>query len=246
MAEVLRLSGLVAGYGAADVLHGIDLHVEHGEVVTVLGPNGAGKSTVLKAIFGMLDIREGSVVVAGQDVTGLPPEELVRRGVGYVPQLRNVFPHLNVRETLEIGTMGADPERGAADADAVLELFPVLKERMKQRVGTMSGGQRQMVAMARALMAKPSFLLLDEPSAGLAPNLVASVFESVRRISEEVPILLVEQNAGEALRISDRAYVLDQGRNRFQGPAAELAQDDEVAELYLGGRKEEMGKGEEE
>ncbi len=239
MAEVLRLTGLVAGYGAADVLHGIDLHVDEGEVVTVLGPNGAGQSTVLKAIFGMLDIRDGTVVVAGQDVTGLPPEDLVRRGVGYVPQLRNVFPHLNVRETLEIGAMGADPERGAADVDEVLELFPDLRPRMKQRVGTMSGGQRQMVAMARALMAKPSFLLLDEPSAGLAPNLVASVFDAVRRIATQVPILLVEQNAGEALRISDRAYVLDQGRNRFQGPAAELAQDDEVAELYLGGRKME-------
>ncbi len=238
MVEALEIHDLVAGYGAADVLHGIDLHVAQGEVVTVLGPNGAGKSTVLKAVFGMLDIRSGQILVGGDDVTGASPEELVRKGVGYVPQLRNVFPNLSVQETLAIGAIGADPGRGAATRDDVLALFPDLSGRLRQRVGTMSGGQRQMVAMARALMAKPQLLLLDEPSAGLAPNLVESVFQAVRRIAQEVPVLLVEQNAGEALRVADRAYVLDQGRNRFQGAAAELADDDEVARLYLGAVEE--------
>ncbi len=235
MAEALRVEALVAGYGAADVLHGIDLHVEQ-EIVTILGPNGAGKSTVLKAIFGLLDIRSGRVAVDGVDVTGQSPQAMVRSGVGYVPQLRNVFPSLTVEENLQIGAMGAAQ---ASDMQDVLDLFPDLTSRRRQRAGTLSGGQRQMVAMGRALMARPSFLMLDEPSAGLAPNLVESVFDAVRRIAEQVPVLLVEQNAGAALRVSDRAYVLDQGRNRFQGPAAELADNDEVARLYLGGGEEE-------
>ncbi len=233
-ARILDVRGLVAGYGQSHILHGVDAHVDEGEIVCVIGPNGAGKSTLLKAIFGLLTIHDGAIDVRGEALVGLSPQQIVRQGIAYVPQLKNVFTNLSVRENLEIGAYirGGNLE----GLDRVHELFPILAERARQRVGTLSGGQRQMVAMGRALMSDPKLLLLDEPSAGLAPNLVDTVFQAIRAIAESgVPILLVEQNAKKALAISDRGYVLDQGRNRFEGPASQLLANPDVGKLYLGG-----------
>ncbi len=232
--RVLDVRDLVAGYGQSQILHGINAHVDEDEIVCVIGPNGAGKSTLIKAIFGLLTIHDGTIRVRGEDLVGSSPQQVVRRGIAYVPQLKNVFGNLTVRENLEIGAYirGGNPEGLAR----VYELFPILAERSRQRVGTMSGGQRQMVAMGRALMSNPKLLLLDEPSAGLAPNLVDTVFQAIRAIAESgVPILLVEQNAKQALAIADRGYVLDQGRNRFEGPASALLANPDVGKLYLGG-----------
>lgn len=235
MDRALDATGIVAGYTSSfDILHGVDLHVDIGETVCIIGPNGAGKSTFIKVVFGLLAPRSGSVRLLGRDVTGTPPDEMVERGMGYVPQLANVFPTLTVEENLEIGAW----TQAEAVEDAmreVFELFPVLRERRHQKVGTMSGGQRQMVAMGRALMGRPRLLLLDEPSAGLAPNIVDDVFANVRRIADAgVSILLVEQNARKGLAASDRGYVLDMGRNRLEGSGEELLHDPEVARLYLG------------
>ncbi len=232
--RVLDVRGLVAGYGQSQILHGVDAHVNEGEIVTVIGPNGAGKSTLLKAVFGLLTIHGGAIELNGQTLVGSTPQQVVRQGIAYVPQIKNVFPNLTVRENLEIGAYirGGNPE----GLERVHSLFPILAERARQRVGTMSGGQRQMVAMGRALMSDPQLLLLDEPSAGLAPNLVANVFQAIGSIAQAgVPILLVEQNAKQALAISDRGYVLDQGRNRFEGPASDLLSNPNVGKLYLGG-----------
>lgn len=235
-APVLQVRGLHAGYGDTRIVHGVDLEVGAHEVVAVLGPNGAGKSTVLKAVCGLAAVHAGSIVLRGADLTAMPPDALTRHGIGYVPQLDNVFPNLTVAENLDMGRLGA--ARGT-DTDAttqhVRELFPALVEKWKARAGSLSGGQRQMLAMARALVAGPQLLLLDEPSAGLAPNLMTDVFDAVRRVAAEgVPILLVEQNARRALAVAHRAYILDAGSNAFSGTADELLADADVARLYLG------------
>ena len=232
---LLVASDLVAGYvPEVDVLEGVSLNVPKGEIATVVGPNGAGKSTLIRTIFGLLQPRRGSVTLHGEDLTGLRPHTIARRGMSYVPQLDNVFPSLSVEENLEMGSL--ERARTSERIAAMYELFPRLGERRGQAAGTMSGGERQMLAMARALMPDPHVLLLDEPSAGLAPAFVEAVFEQVRRINEAgVTVVMVEQNARRALAMSDRGYVLDLGRNRFQGRGRDLLDDDEVARLYLGG-----------
>ena len=232
---VLMVEDLVAGYvPEVDILSGVQLTVHEGEVVTVIGPNGAGKSTLIKSIFGLLPPRRGRVMLRGEDLTGLRPHSITRRGMSYVPQLDNIFQSLTVEENLEMGAH--EPSEADAEMDRVFELFPRLGERRAQTAGTMSGGERQMVAMGRALMPRPEVLLLDEPSAGLAPAFVEAIFVKVEEINDQgVTIVMVEQNARRALNMSDRGYVLDLGQNRFEGPGKELLEDPKVAELYLGG-----------
>jgi branched-chain amino acid transport system ATP-binding protein len=231
---ILEATDLVSGYGDAEIVHGVDIEVEPEEMVCIIGPNGAGKSTLMKAIFGLIDVWEGRVELAGSDVTGYRPDEIVRVGASYVPQRNNIFPNLTVRENLEMGGY-IQEEVSEADFQEVYERFPILEERQNQKAGTMSGGQQQMVAMGAGLMIDPDILLVDEPSAGLAPDLVEEMFERVRRIKEQgTAVLMVEQNARQALRYSDRGYVLDQGENRFVGTGEELLESDEIRELYLG------------
>ncbi|MFD5157051.1 ABC transporter ATP-binding protein [Streptomyces hawaiiensis] len=234
-APVLAADDIVAGYvPGVDVLRGCSVEVRPGEVVGVIGPNGAGKSTLVKAVFGLLRVRGGKVRLRGEDVTGRPAHELVRRGVGYVPQLQNVFPTLTVEENLRMGVY-VRPKDHARRVTAVEELFPLLADRRKQKAGAMSGGERQMLAMARALMMEPQLLLLDEPSAGLSPLHQDHVFDRCRMInSAGVAVLMVEQNARRCLQLCDRGYVLDQGRNAYTGTGAALLHDEKVIELYLG------------
>jgi neutral amino acid transport system ATP-binding protein len=232
---LLVTEDVVGGYVAeVDVLNGVSIRVAEGEIVTVIGPNGAGKSTLIKTIFGLLRPRQGSITFEGEDITTLKPHECTQRGLSYVPQLDNVFPTLTVEENLEMGSL--DTSRTADQIDRMYELFPRLGERRTQAAGTMSGGERQMVAMARALMPDPRALLLDEPSAGLAPAFVDAIFQKVEDVNRAgVTIVMVEQNARRALAMSDRGYVLDLGQDRFEGPGRELLDDPKVAELYLGG-----------
>ena len=233
---VLETRGLVAGYiPDVDVLHGVDLTVMPGEIVTIVGPNGAGKSTLIRAVIGLLTPREGTVLLRGEEITGTKPHRIAALGIGYVAQRDNVFATLSVEENLELGAtaLGADAE---PRLPRVLDLFPRLRERRRQRAGTLSGGERQMLAMARALVAEPDLLLLDEPSAGLSPLAMETIFEKIREINAAgVPILMVEQNARRALAMSDRGYVLDLGRNRFEGTGPALLHDPKVIDLYLGG-----------
>jgi len=232
---LLAAEGLVAGYvPEVDILDDVSFAVEEGEIATVVGPNGAGKSTLIRTIFGLLRPRAGRVTLKGEDLTGLKPHAIARRGMSYVPQLDNVFPSLSVEENLEMGSLARSHTRKRVDA--MYELFPRLGERRGQAAGTMSGGERQMLAMARALIPDPHVLLLDEPSAGLAPAFVEATFAQVREINAAgVTVVMVEQNARRALAMSDRGYVLDLGRNRFQGAGRDLLDDPQVAELYLGG-----------
>ncbi|MBC2900600.1 ABC transporter ATP-binding protein [Streptomyces cupreus] len=232
---VLTAEDLVAGYlPGVDVLRGCSVRVEPGELVGVIGPNGAGKSTLIKAVFGLLRVRGGTVRLLGEDVTNRPAHEQVRRGVGYVPQLQNVFPALTVEENLRMGIY-LRPKDFARRAAELEELFPVLAARRKQKAGSMSGGERQMLAMARALMMEPRLLLLDEPSAGLSPAHQDLVFERVKGINGAgVAVLMVEQNARRCLQICHRGYVLDQGRNAYTGTGSGLLHDEKVIELYLG------------
>ncbi len=232
---VLATEGLVAGYiPGVNILNDVSISVRPGEIVTVIGPNGAGKSTLIKTIFGLLHPREGRVLFKGEDITKEKPHNCTRRGLSYVPQLDNVFQSLTVEENLEVGSLQRSSTEG--QIGRMYELFPRLGERRRQAAGTMSGGERQMLAMARALMPDPELLLLDEPSAGLAPAFVEATFEQIERINNSgVTIVMVEQNARRALRMSDRGYVLDVGTNRFEGPGKQLLEDPKVAELYLGG-----------
>jgi branched-chain amino acid transport system ATP-binding protein len=234
--SVLALEGVHAGYGENTVLHGVSLRIERGEVVVVIGPNGAGKSTAMKAIFGMLNITGGRVVLEGAEITGLAPDRVVREGVCYVPQVGNVFVSLSVQENLEMGAyLRRDDFRPRLGE--IYAMFPDLAEKRRQPAGSLSGGQRQMVAMGRALMLEPKLLMLDEPTAGLSPRYRGEIFETVRRINASgVPILMVEQNAKQALGIADRAYVLVDGENRHEGTGAELLADREVARLFLGAK----------
>jgi ABC-type branched-subunit amino acid transport system ATPase component len=235
---ILVADSLVVGYGEVDIVKGASVQVHPGEVVVILGPNGAGKSTLMKAVAGLLKPRGGRVLLEGRDVAGLPPQALVAAGLACVPQVSNVFPSLTVDENLDMGAfLRNDAEGVEASRRRVRELFPTLGERAGERVGRMSGGQRQMVAIGRALMTDPRVLLLDEPSAGLAPNLQDLVFEQVRRIADAgTPVLMVEQNAKKALARSDRGYVLDQGQNRYEGRGVDLLNDPNVGKLYLGSR----------
>jgi branched-chain amino acid transport system ATP-binding protein len=238
-APVLEARDVVAGYvPEVDILGGASIEVGRGEVVSIVGPNGAGKSTLVKAVVGLVRPRAGDVRLGGRSIVGMQPNRIARLGVGYVPQVRNVFRTLTVEENLQIGTYIPS---AAGDADAataaVLELFPRLAERRRQPAGVLSGGERQMLAMARALVAAPQLLLLDEPSAGLSPAFVDIVFDKVAEIAATgVTVLMVEQNATRALAISHRGYVLELGRVRFEGPGQELLADPKVRELYLGGR----------
>ena len=232
---LLRCDQVVAGYvPGVNILNGCDLYVDDGELVGIIGPNGAGKSTLLKAMFGLVTIRSGTVVLRGEDITGLKAHALVRKGVGFVPQTENVFPSLTIEENLEMGSYQT-PKRFAERFDFVAGLFPALADRRKQRAGSLSGGERQMVAMGRALMMEPSVIFLDEPSAGLSPALQDEVFIRVRQINRAgVSVVMVEQNARRCLQICDRGYVLDQGRNAYTASGKELANDPKVIELYLG------------
>jgi len=233
---LLEARNVVAGYGDAEILHGVDLDVGDREIVTIVGPNGAGKSTLMKAIYGLIDCWKGTVTLSGEDITPLRADQVTEHGMCYVPQRANVFPTLTVKENLEMGAY-TKTEVTAADFERVWERFPILEERQTQKAGTMSGGQQQMLALSSALMIDPEILLVDEPSAGLAPDLVDDMFDRLQAIREgtDTAILMVEQNARKALAISDRGYVLDMGENRFEGPGQALLEREEVAELYLGG-----------
>ena len=232
---LLHADALVAGYlPGVNILNECSLVLHPGELVGIIGPNGAGKSTLLKALFGLVQIREGSLRLAGEEISNLRADALVQRGVGFVPQTNNVFPSLTIEENLQMGVYQT-PHKFAERLEVVLALFPELTHRRKQRAGALSGGERQMVAMARALMPEPSVLLLDEPSAGLSPVRQDEAFLRTRRINKAgVSVVIVEQNARRALQICDRAYVLDQGRNAYSGPGRELMNDPKVIELYLG------------
>jgi neutral amino acid transport system ATP-binding protein len=232
---ILAADGVVAGYiPEVDILNGVSMRVDEGEIVTVIGPNGAGKSTLVKTVFGLLHPRQGRVVFRGKDISGRKPHEITRLGLSYVPQLDNVFQSLTVEENLEMGSLDRSRTRDAMDR--MYELFPRLGERRSQAAGTMSGGERQMLAMARALMPDPQVLLLDEPSAGLAPAFVEAIFEKIGDVNRAgVTLVMVEQNARRALGMSTRGYVLDLGATKFEGTGHELLEDPKVAELYLGG-----------
>jgi len=232
---LLEVSDLDAGYGDLQILDSVDLTVADGEYVTIVGPNGAGKSTVMKSVFGLTTYMGGSVSFADEEISGLRPEEIIRTGIGYVPQNDNVFSSLSVIENLEMGAYILDsvPQDRL---DRVFERFPILDERRQQKAGTMSGGQQQMLAMGRALMLDPDLLLLDEPSAGLAPDLVDDMFDRIDTINDDgTAILMVEQNAKEALRRCDRGYVLVQGQNRYEDSGEALLGDDQVRQDFLGG-----------
>ena len=232
---LVRVDDLFAGYvPGVNILNGCDLHCSEGELVGIIGPNGAGKSTLLKSMLGMVSIRSGTVRLRGEDITGAKAHQLVAQGVGFVPQTNNVFPRLTIEENLQMG-LYHEPKRFSERFDYVAELFPALASRRKQRAGSLSGGERQMVAMGRALMPAPSVLLLDEPSAGLSPALQDEVFIRCRQINATgVSIVMVEQNARRCLQICDRGYVLDQGRNAYTASGKDLMNDPKVIELYLG------------
>jgi ABC-type branched-subunit amino acid transport system ATPase component len=234
---LLAAESLTAGYGRMDILHDVSLTVDVNEIVSIIGPNGAGKSTAFKTIVGFLRPRAGRVLFNGEEITGLRPDLVLRRGLAYVPQGRIVFPQMTVLENLEMGAyIERDSARVAAALEQVYALFPILAERRKQNAGTMSGGEQQMVAIARALMTTPKLILLDEPSLGLSPKFVTLIFEKLIALRQAgYTLMLVEQNATRALAIADRAYVLELGRNRFEGPGPRLLADPEVKRLYLGG-----------
>jgi ABC-type branched-subunit amino acid transport system ATPase component len=234
---LLLAEHVTAGYGRIDILHDVTLAVRPGEIVSVIGPNGAGKSTAFKTIVGFLRPRAGRVKFNGEDITGLRPDLVLRRGLAYVPQGRIVFPQMTVLENLEMGGyVVRDRARLAAALGRVFALFPILHERRRQKAGTMSGGEQQMVAMGRALMTEPRLIMLDEPSLGLSPKFVSLVFEKlVEMKTTGYTLMLVEQNATRALAVADRGYVLELGRNRFEGPGRDLLVDPEVKRLYLGG-----------
>ncbi len=232
---VIECNGIAAGYvKGLNILQGVDLIVNEKEIVSIIGPNGAGKSTLLKAIMGIINISGGRFFINGVEKTNTPTHQIVNEGVGYVPQVENVFPSLTIEENLEIGSWSVK-DNIKQSISKIFDDFPMLKERQRDKAGNLSGGQRQILALARALVTSPSILLLDEPSAGLSPVAIKEVFEIVKEInSRGVAILLVEQNATRALNFSDRGYVLDQGRNAYQGKGQELLDDPRVIDLYLG------------
>ncbi|GAB7089800.1 ABC transporter ATP-binding protein [Halorubrum luteum] len=232
---LLDVADLDAGYGDLQILEGVDLAVDDGEYVTIVGPNGAGKSTVMKSIFGLTTFMGGTITFDGEEISNRRPEDIIRTGIGYVPQSDNVFPSLSVMENLEMGAYILDdvPQERVR---RVFDRFPILEERKTQKAGTMSGGQQQMLAMGRALMLDPDLLMLDEPSAGLAPDLVDEMFDRIDTINDDgTAILMVEQNAKEALRRCDRGYVLVQGQNRYEDAGDALLANEQVRQDFLGG-----------
>ncbi len=232
---VLSIDNLSGGYGEADIIHGISLEINAGEIVVVIGPNGAGKSTAMKAVFGLLRLSGGSVHLAGEEITNMDPAQVVDKGVCYVPQTNNVFPTLTVHENLEMGAyIRKDDFRSRLEE--IYEMFPPLAEKKKQAAGELSGGQRQMVAMGKALMLEPTLLMLDEPTAGLSPLYRNEIFQIIRQINDSgVPILMVEQNAKQSLAVASRGYVLVDGQNRTTGKGTDLLNDPEIAKMFLGG-----------
>jgi len=232
--SLLEVRALRGGYGAVDILNGVDLDLGEGDLVAVIGPNGAGKSTLMKAIFGLVALRAGTVRFQGEDITGERPDRIVRRGLAYVPQERNVFASLSVQENLEMGAF-IRRDDFSAQIDRVYSLFPRLGERRRQAAGTLSGGERQMLAMGRALMLEPRLLMLDEPTAGLAPNVVDYTFARILDINRlGIGVLMVEQNAKQALAVAQRGVVLVMGVKRYEAPGRELLHSREVAEMFLG------------
>jgi len=237
MSALLAIDSVETFYGHIQALHGVSLEVEEGEIVTLIGANGAGKSTLLMTICGNPQARRGKVVYRGEEITQKPTFEIMRMGIAQSPEGRRIFPRMSVLENLQIGATTSDPEHFQRDADKVYELFPILKERVNQRGGTLSGGEQQMLAIGRALMSRPRLLLLDEPSLGIAPLIVKRIFDAIRRINEEekVTIFLVEQNAHHALRLANRGYVMVNGKIELTGSGRELLANPEVRAAYLEG-----------
>ncbi|MBW1716951.1 MAG: ABC transporter ATP-binding protein [Deltaproteobacteria bacterium] len=232
---LLKIEDVTVGYTEIDILHNVTVTVRSGEIVSVIGPNGAGKSTLLKTVFGILKPRNGNITLKEKHITGLRPDRIVRKGISYVPQVENVFSSMTIQENLEMGAFIRRDDYSQR-LEEVFDLFPVLRERKKQKAGHLSGGQRQMVAMGRALMLDPQVLLLDEPSAGLAPVLVSGIFEKIREVNATgVAMIIVEQNAKEALKMAHHGYVLAMGRNVLDDTGEALLANDEVGRLYLGG-----------
>ena len=234
---LLEIKNVDAGYGNIQILHQVSLHVKEKEVVCVVGPNGAGKSTTFKVIMGFINHLGGDIFFEDNSILGQRPDQVLARGLGYVPQGRIVFNQMTVKENLEMGAyMERNKQKRRESMDFVFDLFPRLAERQKQLAGTMSGGEQQMLAMGRALMTRPKMMMLDEPSLGLSPRFVTEIFEKIVNLAREgLTIMLVEQNAARALEISDRGYVLELGRNRFEGTGKELLANQEVRRMYLGG-----------
>ncbi len=231
----LSAEGMVGGYGGADILHGCALHVERGEIAVIVGPNGAGKSTAMKAVFGMLDLRAGSVRLDGRDITALTPQARVAAGMAFVPQTNNIFASMSVEENLEMGAFLREDDIRPT-IEEVYGLFPILREKRRQPAGELSGGQRQQVAVGRALMTRPQLLMLDEPTAGVSPIVMDELFDRIIEIARTgISILMVEQNARQALAIAHTGYVLVQGRNAHTGTGADLLADPEVRRTFLGG-----------
>ena len=235
--KILEANNIVAGYGKSEILHGVSVYLENEEAITIIGPNGAGKSTLLKAIMGYIPIFKGDICWKGDNVTNLKPHEKVIRGFGYVPQLGNVFPSLTVRENLEMGGFLQSKEVIRERMERAFQLFPILAERLKQKAGTLSGGERQMLAMGRALMSDPEVLMLDEPSAGLSPRMAKEVFFTITDIHKKLgrAIVIIEQDAYQSLSISDRGYVLVMGQNEFEDRADKILSNQKIREAYLGG-----------
>jgi len=234
---LLEVHDIHAGYGKSEVLHGVSLKVEEGQIVSIIGPNGAGKSTLFLTIFGLLPVRQGRVMFAGEEVTNRPPEVLLRQGMALVPQGRNVFPLMTVEENILLGAYiyKRTPEL-LKELDRVYEAFPILREKRKDRASDLSGGQQQMLEIGRSLIIKPKLMLLDEPTLGLAPLVFKQIFEIIVRFKQQgQTILLVEQNAAKALEISDHAYVIEVGKNRYEGSGEVIRTDERVKRLYLGG-----------
>jgi ABC-type branched-subunit amino acid transport system ATPase component len=235
--NILEVSNIVAGYGKTEILHGISIHIKENEIVTIIGPNGAGKSTLLKAIMGYISIFSGDIFWKGDNITDLKPHEKVNNGFAYVPQLGNVFPSLSVMENLEMGGFTLDKGLIQERMDKAFHLFPILAERLRQKAGTLSGGQRQMLGMARALMTDPGLLMLDEPSAGLSPKVSEEVFAIIKDVHNKMAnaIIMIEQDAYQSLSISDRGYVLVMGQNEFEDKADRILSNKKIQEAYLGG-----------
>ena len=228
-------NSMTAGYGSGpDIINSCSINVNKGEIVAILGPNGAGKSTAMKAMLGLLKLKSGSVIIDGKDISSLSPQDRVKSGISFVQQTKNVFPGLTVKENLEIGAFLRNEDLNKI-IDEIFSLFPILKEKSSQMVGELSGGQRQQVALGRALMIRPSVLMLDEPTAGVSPIVMDELFDHIIKVKEtNVAIIMVEQNAKQALSISDRGYVLVTGKNKFEGSGKELLQDPEVRRSFLG------------
>ncbi len=235
---LLSVEGIVSGYTKElDILNGVLLKVEKGQMVSIIGPNGAGKSTILKTIFGLLKVREGRVLFEDEDITDIPPDRILEKGLSFVPQGRNIFPMMTVKENLELGAyIRRDKDKIASDIEEIYEIFPILKNRSNQKVRSMSGGEMQILEMGRAMLLNPKIMLIDEPSLGLSPLMAGEVFDKIEELNKAgTTILIVEQNADRSLRMSDYAYVIEEGKSTREGPAEQIRNDDEIKRLYLGG-----------